>query len=135
MSPLFRRYLLPAAALLVPVVLLAGAALISRPGTAAGRALNVTRAALDLIERGMTEHEVEALLGAPPGVYRTGEARFVKRTFPSLPGAVVREWETDEALVEVLFLDGRVRDTGYSHNYLLRDRSLWRRLCRWLGWD
>ena len=71
-----------------------------RPATAH----RITRESVRRIRIGMTESQVEALLGAPPGDYTTAGPRL--RIAVWNPQGLLQEtWESDELVVVVLFLD------------------------------
>jgi hypothetical protein len=73
------------------------------------RACRVNRAAFERIEEGMTEAEVEEILGGPPGDYRTGPPPEFESHFSSGPLLMdLRTWQGDDGDAEVCFRDGRV---------------------------
>jgi hypothetical protein len=78
----------------------------------------VTRAAYERIEEGTTQDEVEALLGGPPGDYRTRPAVNNLRLYAPSSGALVRRselWNGDEGDIIVTYGDGgRVYSTHFN---------------------
>src|SRR5262245_55967209 len=74
----------------------------------------VSRAAFERIKEGMTQAEVYAILGGPPGDYRTrphGTNIYLSRMFSGLD-PIIEDWEGDEGSVAVEYepaADGRDR--------------------------
>ncbi len=65
-----------------------------------------TRATYDRIQNGMTESEVEAVVGLPPGDYATAPTEYDRGTagfeeFKAIPGLV--QWSGDEGTILVGF--------------------------------
>jgi hypothetical protein len=76
----------------------------------------VNRAAFERVKEGMTQAEVEEILGGPPGDYRTrphGTNIYLSRMFSGLD-PIIEDWEGDEGSVAVEYepgADGRERVT------------------------
>jgi hypothetical protein len=87
----------------------------------------VNRAAYDRIEVGMTPAQVQAILGGPPGDYRT---RLVMTNLKSGGGLPWSVWQGDEGEVWVSFEGGVVRYTAFREavpsDADLADLVLWR---------
>jgi hypothetical protein len=102
--------------LAVGLVLLGGLVALLRPWHCP-----VNCAACERIEKGMTQTEVEEILGGPPGDYTTRPGGFLPLVF-AVSMKPRKTWQGDECVVHVTFEDGRVfwvevvkvdpRDTG-----------------------
>jgi hypothetical protein len=103
----------------------------------------------DRIQPGMTQAEVEAILGAPPGNYCTGDLVCVHWGNDLLhfgsdgPGCVDQSWAGDEGILKVRFLpEGTVAPEpvtakamlGFQPGIVLPPPTLFDRLRGWLGW-
>lgn len=77
----------------------------------------VTRANFECIERGMTLAEVEAILGGPPGDYRTGPTVVVPTGGPGYTLALTLDdtWSGDDIHLSVGFSGGRVEEITFLH--------------------
>jgi hypothetical protein len=87
------------------------------------------------IEKGMTQAEVEAAIGLPPGDYRTDPAG--RRHFAELlpgKGARVVEWEADGCNIQVRVDERSGRVTSKIFGEGLRPPTLLERLRAWAGW-
>jgi hypothetical protein len=87
------------------------------------------------IREGMRQEEVEAILGGPPGDYKTHDIVFTKG-WPLRGNAQTREWVTDDGLVLVVFKDDGTADWHDTDRGLAvgPGPSFWERLLRGLGW-
>jgi hypothetical protein len=137
-----RRLLLLVAAALV---LLGGAGVALWPSPTKH---HITAGTIGCIKEGMTQEEVEAIVGAPPGNYAGGRSFAVYLAGPSAPrwgqrweSTKVRgladlhaaEWVGDEAAVEVWFAqDGRACVVVPGVVVRLKDPFV-NKLRRWLG--
>ena len=84
------------------------------------------------IEKGMTEKEVEAILGASAGDYSSGKVIVL------IVGALqedegTKEWVGDDCCVAVRFQDGRVVETTCWPVAPMFEESFVTKLRRWLG--
>jgi hypothetical protein len=110
----------------------------------------VTVAAFDRIEMGMTQKEVETILGGPPGDYRTGPTGDYKIRIRAKysPGAGTwpppSDWQGDEGvarfrfdaggnMIAKEFLEIRPRDEGPGQKLLWRLERLKERFLKRLG--
>jgi hypothetical protein len=83
-------------------------------GLVGPRSSKVTRAAFDRIEVGMTRAEAEAILGGPPGDYRT---RPGGPAFEGSGGGISWDmWCGDEGEIWLACEGGRVRTTRFEEN-------------------
>jgi hypothetical protein len=73
----------------------------------------VTRAAYERIEDGMTQAEVEAILGGPPGDYRTRPGISMDPLVRSPSGLNEQWWRGDEGEIIVGFDAGTVRSVSF----------------------
>jgi hypothetical protein len=105
--------------------------------TAAGisRRRRISLARVGEIREGMRQEEVEAILGGPPGDYKTHDIVFAKG-WPLRGNAQTREWVTDDGLVLVVFKDDGTVDWYDTDRGLAAGPgpSFWERLLRGLGW-
>jgi len=96
--------------------------------------VGINRAGYDRIKVGMTEAEVEAILGGPPGYYgkMLPPCGGSVHVFPSV---TVKNWDSDGPNIWVYFSpDGRVVDKRISPENELRPSFLLRLLIRLNGW-
>jgi hypothetical protein len=102
--------------------------LLSRPAPPSSR---ITPAAAERLEGGMTAAEAEAVIGLPPGDYRSDPAspRHYAEFLPK-PGVRVLEWQADFCTIQVRVGEnsGRVLSTLVG-----APPSPWQRLRTWLG--
>lgn len=96
----------------------------------------VNNDSISRIERGMTLHEVESILGAPPGDYTTREVLYVARPAPGyrpwLHKNTAKVWASNDAKVAIHFDDsGRVEGV-FPEIKVGRRESLWDRFRKWL---
>jgi hypothetical protein len=105
--------------------------LLSRPGPPSSR---ITPAAAERIERGMTAAEVEAVIGLPPGDYRSDPAspRHYAEFLPQ-PGVRLLEWEADSCTIQVRVDEKSDRVQSRIVGEPLGPPSPWQRLRDWLG--
>jgi hypothetical protein len=104
---------------------------------------------LDRIQPGMTQAEVEAILGAPPGEYCTGALICASWGNDPLhfgwngPGYVDQTWTGDDGILKVRFRpDGTVAPEPVTAKAMIRFQpgvilpppTLFDRLRGWLGW-
>jgi hypothetical protein len=93
----------------------------------------IDQASLDQIQMGMTEQEVRAVIGAPPGDYSVHE---VVDTFgPHVEGKFHQEWVGNGMSIVVGYdADGRVVDKGkvYHTGYIPR-RTWFQKVLDWIG--
>jgi hypothetical protein len=68
----------------------------------------VNGAAAGQIDKGMTQAEVEEVLGGPPGDYTTRPGGFLPLVFNSAGLEPRESWHGDECVVHVTFQDGKV---------------------------
>ena len=104
--------------------------LLSRPAPPSSR---ITPAAAGRVARGMTTAEAEAVIGLPPGDYRsdpTGPGHFAE--FLPRPGVRVLAWEADSCTIQVRVDEnsGRVLSTLVGEP--LGPPPPWQRLRAWL---
>lgn len=92
----------------------------------------VTLTTVERVKGGMTQAEVEAILGGPPGDYRTRPTDVEVDTAPLL-SARTEVWEGDEGTVAVSFLGGRVVRTefGKAASVSVWEVFRWRLAKRW----
>ncbi len=104
------------------------ALLASRPESAVNRA-NAAR-----IEPGMTEDEVKAIFGGPPGDYRIGSRAITFDVgLAALPGNTMQTWRGDEGLAMVQFgPDGRVVHADFFETPQV-PLTLWERILMLMG--
>jgi hypothetical protein len=88
------------------------------------------RRQLERVVPGMTRTEVVALLGGPPGDYRSDPKRF-SISHHSIQSLGFEEWITDEAMAQVWFDDDRVTRVRICRAIDQRPPLL-RRLAGWL---
>ena len=90
------------------------------------------------IEPGMTQAEVEALLGGPPGNYGRYSGKFGEMTqeaYLAPPGSVEKIWCNDERRFEIYFdQEGRVVGKHKRAGYQQRFPRSWREVRAWVGW-
>jgi hypothetical protein len=85
------------------------------------RVVDLSPANVDRIRKGMSDAEVTAILGGPPGDYTVEPAQELPIPIDSL-GSFPRAWETDEAWLIVDFdYGGRVHRKSLTR-YTLRER-------------
>jgi hypothetical protein len=100
-----------------------------------GRALNV--AGFDQLREGMTQAEVEALLGGPPGDYgrhRSGESLMTEEGYISPPGSFEQLWYDDGHRFEVYFdAGGKVVGFHKRAQFERRPVDWWKEIRRALG--
>jgi hypothetical protein len=92
------------------------------------------------IRAGMTEAEVIATLGRPPGFYASPDTSYLGSTpgcwmYPegwTLPsGDIIKAWISDAGYISVEFRkDGRVAYSGWSPVFTLPRETTWESLCR-----
>src|SRR5439155_15241439 len=94
----------------------------------------ITESNFDKIEKGMTQTEVEEILG--PGADRTAHSERVGPVMINGIGharghapQVWKYWDGDEGTIAVRFADGKVLDKNWRPAI-----SLWKRLKEELGW-
>jgi hypothetical protein len=95
----------------------------------------IDREHCDRIKKGMTQAEVEALLGGPPGDFTTKELIFLGPTSCMLVAGERREyWAGDRGMLEVSFneADGTVVAAFLEEPLRLPELSLIERVRRWL---
>jgi hypothetical protein len=115
-------------ALLGVALVLAGGTfplLFPRPG-------RVTEAAFERIEPGMTQAEVEAILGDPPGDYETGRRGLVLNLYGNgvlMEGGRLEQWGGDEGFIQVGFGE---EDTVLWTQFVPAGRR-WNLIEEWLG--
>jgi hypothetical protein len=102
------------------------------------RADRITEANLERIKEGMSRAEVDAILGGPPGDYRTGPTEPGRRTVFTL-GPPPERWLADAGVAYVSFDDaGRVQDLHFSPNEPADigpfDKLIWRLQRQWHRW-
>jgi transcriptional regulator with XRE-family HTH domain len=87
------------------------------------------------IKKGMTQEEVEAILGVPPGVYTKKQLFFFDmRSFSMLgAGERVATWTGDQGLVDVVFDEhGAVEFSQFEQGTELRGPSYLEQILTWL---
>lgn len=90
------------------------------------------------LRKGMTESEVEAVLGVPAGDYATGPIRLNVNVLGYIPDTYFvfrvaeKKWVGNEAIIEVWFENGRVEHTRIM-GVFVRSESFPAKLRRWLG--
>jgi len=96
----------------------------------------ITRVGYKQITAGMTQSEVEAILGVPPGDYAGGKARHPTLELPPGEGSPLwrrEDWRSNEASIAVFFdPDGVVVNkvgTWWASEASWSDRVL-----QWMGW-
>jgi hypothetical protein len=99
------------------------------------RRRRVSLARVGEIRKGMRQEEVEAVLGGPPGDYKTHDIVFTKG-WPLRSSSQPREWVTDDGLVLVVFRDDGTVDWYDTDRGLTvgPGPSFWERLLRTIGW-
>jgi len=99
----------------------------------AGRRLN--REGFSQLRLGMTQAEVESLLGGPPGNYGRYDDRFAEMTMEGYerpPGSVERVWCDDAHRFEIYF-DQEDQVVGLHRRARYQQMSQLDRLRSWLG--
>jgi hypothetical protein len=81
------------------------------------------------IRVGMSPEQVEAVLGCPPGDYRS-EPRVICESWLHLPGQTRKDWYSDDGHVRVVF-DVQRRVVGAY--WLPRQETAIDRLAKWIG--
>jgi hypothetical protein len=88
------------------------------------------------LKAGMTQEEVEAILGGPPGDYSAGppqNKQNITISFADDPILTRKEWRSDTLKIAVGFDDqGRLARSGMAGDIGPRP-SIWQRLRVWLG--
>lgn len=95
---------------------------------------HISRDGFERLCVGMTEDEVEAVLGRPAGDYSTGVIVLSDylHVFPYSPVCPApKQWTSNEAAISVCFDGGRVVHTDFSE-VLVIEESLPNKLRRWL---
>jgi hypothetical protein len=105
--------------------------LLVRPPSPSSR---ITPEASELIVPGMTAAEAEAVIGLPPGDYRSDLAspRHYAEYLPK-PGVRVLEWEADACTIQVRVDEGSGRVLSKIVGEPLRPPTIWQRLRTRLG--
>jgi hypothetical protein len=86
------------------------------------------------IEVGMTQTEVEQVLGGPPGNYASTPYGIMRRQIVPQGATSLKEWRGEEGVIDVWFgLDGKVVDAYWVELGYPIHESLLTRLRRWLG--
>jgi hypothetical protein len=95
----------------------------------------VNRSAYECIEEGMTPAEVEAVIGLPPGDFRSDPARpRAYAEFLPRPGARVLEWVGDDCNIQVRLDErtGRVANKIMGEAIPSMPRRAWQDFRDWL---
>lgn len=93
----------------------------------------ITREAFEQIRLGMTEQEVEAVLGGPPGDYSSGTMTFViEGKYRRGEGTEPKDWASDEGHIRVWFGDGKVAGRQFFDAIVIED-PFFNKLRRWMG--
>jgi hypothetical protein len=93
----------------------------------------ITNESFDKIRRGMTQSEVEAILGGPARDETCGRAFFLETMSgswsPKPPGL---QWTSERCAISVSFREGRVyaKDSATVCN---PDQTFFNRVCCWIG--
>src|SRR5262245_57147713 len=97
-------------------VLVVLTAILTPPTVAIRRGQRINRENFERIEEGMTQGEVEAILGQPPGDYTVFKQVFVEKEADVTPEVEIREgvfvrprrrhWVSDKGLISITFMDG-----------------------------
>jgi hypothetical protein len=111
------------------------------------RPAGINRQGFDLIQVGMSQRDVEAILGGPPGVYGQPEDYLecsclpLSSVTPETDGNGYRgeAWYARGRLICVYFRpDGTVADKGFVDRNMFPERTelerSWRRFRRWINW-
>ncbi len=126
-----RRWKLILLAAACLVLLCAALWLLLRPPPPSSK---ITPAAAERVAPGMTEDEVVAAIGLPPGDYRSdpaGPRHFVE--FLPKPGVRVLEWEADACNIQVKVDEPTGRVASKIVGQPMPPPSAWSRLRGWLG--
>ncbi|MCI0640906.1 MAG: hypothetical protein L0Y72_10025 [Gemmataceae bacterium] len=78
----------------------------------------------------MTQEDVEAILGVPPGNYASAHVRDMISD-PTVP-VQAKCWMSEEGAIYVVFEEGIVAYASW-HDVVVSHESLWQRLRRCLG--
>ena len=131
------------------LVALAGLAVVVAAGAVVlwPRTDRITRENCRCIRVGMSRHEVEAILGVPPGDYRTGatDSDFASRHIRDMEssyktiGMTVQRWQNDAVICLVVFdQEGRVfieiHNSDHRQNMSAFDTVRWRAKRQWHRW-
>lgn len=113
--------------LLLAAALLGASLLSSQPWTKSGLSLAQFRK----VEPGMTQTQVEALLGGPPGDYgfhQGGPVSETKLAWETPPGSRIETWWSDDLKLQVAFgPDGKAAAKRQQPSYLRTPPTLsWR---------
>ena len=94
----------------------------------------ITRESFARIQAGMTEQEVEAILGVPAGYYATARVAFAECYDLRVPaGAVEKQWTCDEGTILVFFYPADRVCVSRFFQVAHVDESLLNKARRWLG--
>jgi hypothetical protein len=92
----------------------------------------IDKETLDRITPGMTEKEVENLIGAPPGRYCDFEPMDTR--VQQVKGDYKKEWVGNDLIICVGFSDGKVVGKGLGYvTGSMPKASWWERMTSWLG--
>jgi hypothetical protein len=92
-----------------------------------------------LIQRGMSEKQVEGVFGVPAGVYASGASGlYVPATYFNHMGWVDRsawgkEWVGEEISCSITFNEGKVDEVYWAFTISIENESFLAKLRRWLG--
>jgi hypothetical protein len=128
-----RKLMLAIAVLAVAVVAVPVGLHVWRQRHAPGRFID--REHFARIKKGMTQAEVEAIFGVPPGVYTKKQHFFFDMRSLSMlgPGERVATWTGDQGWVDVVFDEhGAVESSQFEQGTQLRGPSYLEQILAWL---
>jgi hypothetical protein len=93
----------------------------------------IDRAHCDRIEKGMTQEEVEAILGGPPGKYTNKNIVLLDLRSWRPAGERLETWTGDEGVAEVTFDEqGAVVSSAFEKGWEYRGPTVIERIRTWL---
>lgn len=84
---------------------------------------HINATGFEKIKIGMTEREVVAILGRPPGDYAGPHTTRTLFSQPSQPGVFSNHWTSDDCDIEVLFKEGRVLSSHHGERFYHERRT------------
>jgi hypothetical protein len=123
-----RKYYVALGLLACPCLLIVGVLLVLPPRH------RINRDSFERIRDGMTEKEVESILGRPAGDYSSG-CTFVFDAYHGPPDKWVwrqpKRWTGDNGSISIYFDDGKVEKTRFQPVFVMPETPL-QKFRRWL---